>query len=488
MQTTRGSSTPVRAGRGWDLDRLIGEAAATAARVLGTESVQVLEPAADGSGLTVPGGRWPSGAEPAWAGASLGLTARSPSRAQWRPRSGSRTRRLPSSKPTAARRAASAGRGRLPPVARRRSRGGGRAERPRRGGARQRGRFRELADALPAFMWITDAEGQVAFVNEGWLRFTGRTAEEELGDGFGLSAHPDDRDELVTTWRDCFARREEFRFEYRLARSDGAYRWVLEVGAPRISSGEFVGYVGLATDIHERRAVEEALRESEAGFRELADKAPVMMWTTDPSGLVTFVNAGWLRFTGTSLEEELGDTWTLGVHPEDAPAMLASWDRSVEGAGRRGRPSTGYATAGAVPLDRRPRRSALRGGQFAGHVGTAIDIHQRKTMEAQLEESYLREHRIAETLQRSLPRSVFHGWRASSWRRAISRPSGARPSAATGTTRSSAPTGAWRWWWGTWWATGCAPPRRWASSATRSGRTGWWSRRPRRWWRASTGS
>ena len=52
MRTTPGSSTPVRAGRGWDLDRLIGEAAATAARVLGTESVQVLEPA-DGSGLTV---------------------------------------------------------------------------------------------------------------------------------------------------------------------------------------------------------------------------------------------------------------------------------------------------------------------------------------------------------------------------------------------------------------------------------------------------
>ena len=263
-------------------------------------------------------------------------------------------------------------------------------------------RFRALADALPALMWITGPDGQITFVNRGWLEFTGHTMAEELGDSFGLSAHPDDREELVAAWRDRFVRREEFRHEYRLLRRDGSYRWVLEVGTPRIADGEFAGYVGLATDIHERRAMEEALRESEASFRELADTAPVMMWTTDPRGLVTFVNAGWLRFTGTRLEEELGDTWGLGVHPDDAPEMLASWDR---------------ATADRTPWEAEYRlrdrwgeyrwivdRGVPRyeGGEFVGHVGTAIDIHQRKTMEAQLEESYLREHRIAETLQRSL--------------------------------------------------------------------------------------
>ena len=56
---------------------------------------------------------------------------------------------------------------------------------------------------------------------------------------------------------------------------------MLEVGTPRFSGGEFVGYVGTATDIHERRTMEEALRESEASFRDLADSAPAMMWTTD---------------------------------------------------------------------------------------------------------------------------------------------------------------------------------------------------------------
>ena len=121
-------------------------------------------------------------------------------------------------------------------------------------------RFRELADTTPALMWTTDARGHITFVNERWLEFTGRTLEEEVGDTWATSAHPDDRAELVARWLDALSRREEFRMEYRLRRTDGAFRWVLEVGVPRFTDGEFVGYVGTATDIHERRAIEQRLR------------------------------------------------------------------------------------------------------------------------------------------------------------------------------------------------------------------------------------
>ena len=263
-------------------------------------------------------------------------------------------------------------------------------------------RFHELADTTPALMWMTDAEGHVAFVNQGWLRFTGHTLTEELGHGFELNAHPDDRGELVARWRETLRRREEFRLEYRLRRHDGTHRWVLAVGTPRFVEGDFVGYVGTATDIHERRTMEEALRESEAGFRELADTAPAMIWTTDEHGLVTFVNEGWLRFTGTTLQEELGATWTLGVHPDDAEELQASWDDAVSVR----RPwEREYRLRGR---DQRYRWIADRGvpryvgGRFVGYVGTAIDIHERKTMEGRLLEVYEQEHRIAETLQRSL--------------------------------------------------------------------------------------
>jgi PAS domain S-box-containing protein len=261
--------------------------------------------------------------------------------------------------------------------------------------------FRELADTTPALMWMTDAEGDVTFVNEGWRRFTGGT--ETAGVTFASSAHPDDREATVRLWTEAMRRREEFRCEYRLrhAASDG-YRWVLELGTPRYSGGEFVGYVGTATDIHERRTMEEALRASETIWRELADTAPAMMWTTATDGLITFVNQGWLRFTGTTFQEEMGASWALGVHPEDAEPMLASWEEALaerrewEGEYRLKHHTGEYRWI----HDRGVPRHV--GDRFVGYVGTAIDIHERKTMEGRLLEVYEREHRIAETLQRSL--------------------------------------------------------------------------------------
>jgi PAS domain S-box-containing protein len=263
-------------------------------------------------------------------------------------------------------------------------------------------RFRELADTTPALMWMTDAEGDVTFVNEGWLRFTGLELHEDLGDTFGLSAHPDDRDDLLERWRDTFARRTEFRFEYRLMHRSGDFRWVLEVGTPRFAGGEFVGYVGTATDIHERKGMEDALRRSEASFRDLSDSAPVMIWTTDERGLVTFVNAGWLAYTGTTLQEELGDTWALGVHPDDAPTVVAGWYETLgrrEGWDREYRLRDKHGEYRWISERGVPR---YENGRFVGYVGTAIDIHERKLMEARLREVYEREHTIAETLQRSL--------------------------------------------------------------------------------------
>jgi PAS domain S-box-containing protein len=262
--------------------------------------------------------------------------------------------------------------------------------------------FRELANTTPALMWMTDPDGHVMFVNEGWLRFTGRTLEDELGDTFASSAHPADREQLVGSWRAAIAARDEFRAEYRLHRRDGEYRWMLEVGVPRYVSGEFLGYVGTATDIHERRSMEEALRASEHAFRELADSAPVMIWTTDSEGLVTFVNRGWLEFTGRTLEDELGDTWELGVHSDDVGAVTANWVRTL---------SARKAWEHEYRLRHRDgeyrwifERGAPRfeGGRFAGYAGSATDIHERREMEERLREVYEREHRIAETLQRSL--------------------------------------------------------------------------------------
>ncbi len=157
--------------------------------------------------------------------------------------------------------------------------------------------------------------------------------------------------------------------------------------------------------LHERAQLREALAlvsESEARFRDLADTAPVFIWTTDDAGLVDFINRGWLDFTGRDLGEELGDTWTLGVHPEDADDVRETWWRAFH---RRARWECEYRLRRQDGVyrwifDRGQARFV--DGDFVGYVGTATDIHQRKEMEQKLSRAYERDHEVAETLQRSL--------------------------------------------------------------------------------------
>ena len=116
-------------------------------------------------------------------------------------------------------------------------------------------------------------------------------------------------------------------------------------------------------------------------LRDLTDTAPVMMWTTDERGLVTFVNPGWLRFTGTTLEEELGLMKSSGVHPDDSHTVMASWNEHLA---RREPWECEYRLRGRGGkyrwiLDRGVPRYA--GDRFVGYAGAAIDIHERRTVE-----------------------------------------------------------------------------------------------------------
>jgi PAS domain S-box-containing protein len=111
-------------------------------------------------------------------------------------------------------------------------------------------RFRNMADTAPLMIWVTGADKGCTFVNKGWLAFTDRTLEQELGNGWTAGLHPEDLDHWLSTYASAFDARRNFQTEYRLRGADGAYRWVLSSGSPRFGpEGDFAGYVGNCTDI-----------------------------------------------------------------------------------------------------------------------------------------------------------------------------------------------------------------------------------------------
>lgn len=122
-------------------------------------------------------------------------------------------------------------------------------------------RFRSMADSAPVLLWMSDTTGACTFFNQPWLAFTGRTLQEELGDGWATGVHPDDYDFCMQTYTAAFQARQPFVMDYRLRRADGKYRWVQDNGIPHFApDGSFMGYIGSCIDITERKHVEEQQR------------------------------------------------------------------------------------------------------------------------------------------------------------------------------------------------------------------------------------
>jgi PAS domain S-box-containing protein len=245
-------------------------------------------------------------------------------------------------------------------------------------------RFRNVADHAPLMMWLTEASGRCTYLNRVWYEFTGQTEAEALGFGWLEAVHPDDRGWSGQTFRDANARQAPFRLEYRLRRADGTYRWAIDAAAPRFgASGEFLGYVGSVLDIGERRAAEEALRESEARFREVADAAPVLIWISDTSKGCTWFNRPWLDFTGRSMAEELGHGWVEAVHPEDRDRCFATYAAAFEARRpfRMDYRMRRHDGAWRVIDDTGVPRFA-EGGEFLGYIGSCVDVTEQRASAA----------------------------------------------------------------------------------------------------------
>lgn len=123
-------------------------------------------------------------------------------------------------------------------------------------------RFRAVAERAPAMIWSCDQLLNRDYFNSTWLNFTGRTLEQELGAGWQEGMPGAD----LMRWQESVgaaaAQLDPYTIEYRLRRLDGAYRWVIETGSPRLAAdGSFAGYLGSCIDITTRKENEAELEE-----------------------------------------------------------------------------------------------------------------------------------------------------------------------------------------------------------------------------------
>jgi PAS domain S-box-containing protein len=244
------------------------------------------------------------------------------------------------------------------------------------------GRFRLVANAAPTLIWMSGTDKLCTYFNKPWLDFTGRTIDEELGNGWAEGVHEDDFQRCLQTYTESFNRRERFEMEYRLRRHDGEYRWILDIGVPRYGEdGSFAGYIGSCIDVTERKRADEA-RFRHAAIVESSEDAIISM---DLDAVITSWNAGAQRIYGYTESEAVGQPITSLVPPE-----LWDEEKIIQDKLRRGGRVEHYETtrvtkAGesvAVSLTISPIKDSP--GKLVGFCRLAHDITARKQMERTL--------------------------------------------------------------------------------------------------------
>jgi PAS domain S-box-containing protein len=176
--------------------------------------------------------------------------------------------------------------------------------------------FRTLAVHAPAGIFMCDAEGLCTYVNPSWQEMAGMTQDQALGDGWAAGLHPEDRDDVFKTWRHDMQARGNWDLEYRFRTPEGKVTWVQGITKELHDRlGKLSGHIGIYSDITERKAAEEALKEKEQRYRGLLEQTGDAMFMHDRSGRIIDVN----DFACASLDytrEELLQMTVADIDPD----------------------------------------------------------------------------------------------------------------------------------------------------------------------------
>lgn len=239
-----------------------------------------------------------------------------------------------------------------------------------------------VTNSMTDVVFAKDTEGRFTFANPTALSVIGRSEAEVVGHTvLDWIENPEESGALIDNDRRVLSEGKSITFEERFRN-----RVYDSKKSPlRDASGAIVGLVGVARDMTDLKQTQGALRESEQRFRLMADSAPVLIWLAEAGKGFTWFNQQWLTFTGRDLLQELGEGWFDNVHPDDAARCRHLFQSGRERQAafqldfrlRRGDGMYRWVLTHAVPR-------FAQDGEYLGHIGTCLDITNRKEVEEHL--------------------------------------------------------------------------------------------------------
>jgi PAS domain S-box-containing protein len=191
--------------------------------------------------------------------------------------------------------------------------------------------YQNLANSGLALIWTSGVDKLCNYFNQTWLSFTGRTIEQEIGNGWTEGVCPEDFDQCLNTYVTAFDKREPFQMEYRLRHHSGSYRWILDMGTPNYNKdGEFVGYIGNCFNIDERKQIENALKANEEKFKSVFDNSIIGKSITTLDGQLHTNNA-FCKILGYTKDELNSKSWKEVTYKEDIQPNIDLVEKILSG-------------------------------------------------------------------------------------------------------------------------------------------------------------
>jgi PAS domain S-box-containing protein len=243
----------------------------------------------------------------------------------------------------------------------------------------------QLFEQAPEAVAVLTTDDRIVRVNKEFTRMFGYEPDEVLQRPLNDLIVPEAQTESSRAYTKLLKDGGRVEVETVRRRKDGTEIDVsLLAISVRTTSGQQVVNYAIYRDITERKRTEERLRESEARFQAMADTAPVLIWMTGTDGLCNYFNKPWLEFRGRTMEQEVGTGWMDGVHPDDVqgcfdgflPAFHARKPFSMEYRLKRADGEYRWVIESGIPR-------YTDGGQFAGYIGSNIDITELKRAETE---------------------------------------------------------------------------------------------------------
>lgn len=239
-------------------------------------------------------------------------------------------------------------------------------------------------------VWDWDIETGERFWDDRCLILFGITREEFTNNpALWLDLlHPEDKAQTLQHEAHALTTANSFKSQYRVLHKDGQIRHIQDFAQIlRNNDGKAIKMVGVSWDVTETKLMEESLREEEIRFRVMADAAPVLIWMTDASGRMVYVNQKWLDFTGRPQEMELDFGWKSIIHPDDTSLIPncpsdSSQRKPFSFVFRMLRADGQYRWMMASAEPRKPGQ-----GGFLGYIGTCTDITDQKEKDEKLLEA-----------------------------------------------------------------------------------------------------